>query len=286
LCSAWRIGGATAGARNLISGNGFDGIIIDGGSGSLVEGNYIGTDITGTTSIANASNGVEISTGFVSTATIGGTSAGAGNLISGNTQDGILISRSVKIQVLGNHIGTTATGTNPLPNGGAGVFIDFSFNNSIGGQAAGAGNTIAFNRGAGVFVNSGTGNLISGNSIFSNGALGIDLNEARGANNSQPTPVLTSAILSNGTTTVQGTLTAAPNTTYTIEFFANNTCDPSGFGQGQFFLGFITVTTDGTGKATFSATLSGVVSGQFLTSTATDPSNDTSEFSNCLAVSG
>jgi hypothetical protein len=198
--------------------------------------------------------------------------------------DGIDITTSGNF-VEGNFIGTDSSGTVALGNTGDGVNINAP-NNTIGGAASGAGNTIAFNSLAGVLVDGNAGNLISRNSIFSNGALGIDLNEANNVNNSQPAPVLTSAVLSGGTTTVQGTLTAAANTTFTIEFFANAAADPSGFGQGKFFLGSITVTTDNTGAPNFSTTLSGVLSGQFITATATDPGNDTSEFSNALAVTG
>jgi hypothetical protein len=276
------LGGTTAGAGNVISGNGEDGVLVGASDTILLQGNYIGTDTAGGRSVANAGNGVEVGS-FASNITIGGTAlGGGGNVISGNVGDGLKLGTGSTL-VEGNRIGIRAKGMVALGNGGNGVSITGS-NNIIGG--AGAGNIIAYNAGAGVLVNSGTGNLISQNSIFSNGALGIDQNEADDANNNQPAPVLSSAVLSSGTTTVQGTLTAAPNTTYTVEFFANTVCDPSGFGEGQTFLGSITVTTDNTGSATFSVPLLGVLSGQFITATATDPSNNTSEFSNCLAVTG
>jgi hypothetical protein len=66
--------------------------------------------------------------------------------------------------------------------------------------------------------------------------------------------------------------------TFTIELFANVEGDPSGFGEGQFFLGSVTVTTDDNGFATFTATFS-LTAGQFITATATDPNKNTSEFS-------
>jgi hypothetical protein len=277
------IGGASSGARNIISANHADGILIDqNAQQTSVEGNVIGTDVTGAQALGNALNGVDVRSGSALNA-IGGAAAGSGNLISANGLDGVRISGSSANTVQGNLIGTDVTGTAALGNGEDGVLIALGFINTIGGATAGAGNTIAFNGNDGVFVNSGTGDLISRNSIFSNGALGIDLNELNNANNSQPAPVLTSAVLVSGTATVQGTLTAAANTTYTIEFFANPT---SGFGQGKTFLRSITVTTDASGKASFTVALSGVVSGEFLTATATDPSNDTSEFSNSLAVTG
>jgi hypothetical protein len=275
------IGGTAPGAGNLISGNLADGIgLPDASSNNVIQGNKIGTDITGTAALGNAGAGISTDG---SSNQIGGADQNAGNLISGNLGDGIDLLAGFANVVQGNKIGTTVTGKSALANGGDGVVIDGS-QNTVGGSTLGSGNVIAFNGGDGVFVDSGSGNLISGNSIFSNGGLGIDLNVANNANNSQQAPVITSAVLSNGTTTVQGTLTAAPNTTYTIELFANAAPDPSGFGEGQIFLGFITVTTDNSGAATFSTTLSGVFSGQFLTATATDPLTDTSEFSNALKV--
>ena len=103
-----------------------------------------------------------------------------------------------------------------------------------------------------------TGLAIEGNSIFSNGGLGIDLNRDgvtpndilpgdpdTGPNNLQNFPVLTSVSSSGGTTTINGTLNSTPNTTFRIEFFANDMLDPSGNGEGQIFLGSTSVMTDG-----------------------------------------
>jgi hypothetical protein len=83
-------------------------------------------------------------------------------------------------------------------------------------------------------------------------------------------------------TTAQGTLNSLPNTTFTLEFFSNNECDPSGFGEGETFLGATTVTTDGSGDASFSVTFAMSVGCNSITATATDPAGNTSEFSNCI----
>ena len=151
--------------------------------------------------------------------TIGGTTAAAANTI-GRNGNGIDIfgSGPAGNVVQGNFIGTNASGSN-LGNVGDGVLISDSSNNTIGGTATGAVNVIAFNTGAGVTVDTGTGNAIRQNSIFANGH-GIVL--TNGGNANQPAPTLTAADSFPGTTMVEGLLSGfAPNTTYTVEFFAS-----------------------------------------------------------------
>ncbi len=150
--------------------------------------------------------------------------------------------------------------------------------NLIGGTAAVAGNVIAFNGAQGVLVMSGTGDAILGNSIFSNTSPGIVL--APGGNNDQPAPVITN-VTTSSLTTVDGTLSAAPNTTYRLEFFDS---PAPGTGEGKVFLASTDVTTDGTGTATFSVLTIAVPTGDFVTATATSPTGDTSAFSNAFAA--
>lgn len=97
-----------------------------------------------------------------------------------------------------------------------------------------------------------------------------------GANNLQNFPVLTSAVVGGGGTTVRGTLNSTPSATFRIEFFANASCDASGNGEGQTYLGFVSTTTDAGDNATFSATLPGGVAllNNVLTATATDASGN------------
>jgi titin len=282
------VGGTADGARNIVSANGGSGIATSA-AGTVVQGNYVGTDLTGTIALGNQVNGVNINDVDIASGTahnlIGGTSPAAGNVISGNARHGLNISgsRASGNQVQGNIIGMAVTGAAALGNGGNGVLVALAADNSIGGTAGGVGNVIAYNGLDGVLVDTGTGNAIRRNSIFANGNLGIELQNH--GNHDQPAPMLTSASSSGGFLTFQGTLTAAPLTTYTLEFFANTTADPSGFGQGERFIGFITVTTDANGNATFAAGFaSDVQPGEFLSATATDPANNTSAFSQDVLI--
>ena len=108
----------------MVGGQTFDGVVVDSASGNLIEGNLIGTDPTGTVPLGN---GVGVLIGFSSAAnnTLGGTTAGAGNLISGNLGDGVLLNPALGPgnMILGNRIGTNSTGTAALANQGNGVEI-------------------------------------------------------------------------------------------------------------------------------------------------------------------
>ncbi len=161
------VGGTAAGAANLISGNAADGVVIAGtaGTGNVVEGDRIGTDITGSVALANV-NGVLIATGAASN-TVGGTAAGAGNIISGNTTgDGVeLDAAGAGNAILGNRIGTDAAGAAAVPNA-AGVYLDDSPGGTVGGTAAGARNIISGNTEGVVIAGVGsTSNVVEGNWI-------------------------------------------------------------------------------------------------------------------------
>ncbi|MGH7452484.1 MAG: LamG-like jellyroll fold domain-containing protein, partial [bacterium] len=242
------IGGTIPGARNVISGNNFNGVGIlgsggSGATGNLIQGNFIGTDVTGTVALGNGNNGIDI--GYASGNTLGGTMPEAQNIISGNKAVGVFIlgfgTLSTNNIVQGNLIGTDKNGSRAIPNGSFGVEIDNAINNIIGGTTIGARNAIAYNGRDGVRVKSGTGNAILSNAIFSNSGLGIDLstdgvtrNDAgdgdTGANNLQNFPVLTSATRDDDDTIIKGTLNSAPNTTFRLEFFSNPACDPFNHG--------------------------------------------------------
>ena len=284
------IGGTGAGAGNVISGNNNAGVSIVGGSfGNVVQGNLIGTDVTGTLAVGNRFDGVEIEN--APNNLIGGTTAGAGNVLSGN-HSGIYIGGfgATGNLVQGNLIGTDVAGTAPLGNIGDGIEFRSANGNTVGGTGSNASNTIAYNGGDGVAVFSGMDNAILSNSISSNVGLGIDLipngvtlNDSgdgdAGANNLQNFPVLTSA--ASGSTNIVGTLNSTANTTFRLEFFPNAACDPTGYGEGENFLG----STDATGNLGFSINFPDVVpGGRFITGTATDPNGNTSEFSQCMQV--
>ncbi len=288
------IGGTAAGARNVISGNG-DGIdVLNNAASNVIQGNYIGTDISGQIALPNGGDGVEINSG-ASDNTVGGTTAAAGNIISGNGGRGIDIAGSDNL-VQGNYIGTDVTGTQAIGNRTNGVLVESGANNTIGGTGTGVGNTIANNGGAGVSVTGSftTGNAIRGNSIYDNGGLGIDLggsgvpvlNDSQGhsgPNNFQDFPILASAITNKGgVTIIAGSFNSPlqPNTTITVDFYANAAKDASGYGEGQIDLGSLTFTTDSKGVYTIHSfkPSAAVPVGYYVTATATDSAGNTSEF--------
>jgi hypothetical protein len=222
------IGGTASGARNLISGNANSGVAIGQCSNNLVQGNYIGTDVTGIVSLGNGGSGVEIAGGPGPAVgnIVGGTTVAARNLISGNTHAGVYLHNDDTSQNLiqGNYIGTNRDGNQALGNGGSGVYfrLDPASNNTIGGTDDGAGNTIAYNGGSGVAVETGINNGIHRNSIFANGGLGIDLGNNgvtpndyqdpdEGANRLQNFPVLATAFQSGTRTFVIGMFNSTPD---------------------------------------------------------------------------
>ena len=104
-----------------------------------------------------------------------------------------------------------------------------------------------------------------------------------GPNNTQNYPMLTS--VASGSTVIEGSLNSTANTTFRLEFFSNGVCDRLGYGEGETYLGFTNVTTDGTGNVSFTVNFPDTVpAGSYITATATDPGNNTSEFSACQAV--
>ena len=143
------IGGTEPDAGNTISANGAMGVlaVYSGSTGNIVQGNFIGTNVSGTGALGNAGDGVWIEAGAHGN-TIGGTSSAARNVISGNLDDGIQISGgSYGNTVLGNYIGTNAAGTLGLGNAGEGIQITGgASNNTIGGTDSGARNLISGNQ--------------------------------------------------------------------------------------------------------------------------------------------
>lgn len=284
------IGGPNPADRNLIAGSAQGNLILPYPSttGHLIQGNYLGTDVTGTVALNTGSG-----TGLQN---IGGANV-FGNLISGNFAGGVVLFNNNVFQ--GNLVGTQRDGITALPNGNfGGISIDGS-GSTIGGTGAGQGNIIAFNVNSGIdFMLGSQNNRITQNSIHSNSALGItllhsatpfpndvgDLDTIPG-NHGQNYPVIVSAAIAAGTATISGTINSNANTALHIEFFANVACDASGYGEGQTFIGATDVTTDGSGNASFGPLGFAVPTGQgVITSTATSPAGDTSEFSACLTA--
>ncbi|MDX1428668.1 MAG: DUF4347 domain-containing protein, partial [Rhodothermales bacterium] len=300
------IGGITAADRNVISGNAGEGIMIreSSTSGNVVIGNYIGVDASGTTAVGNVDDGVQIAAGAFGNR-IGGTTAAERNIISGN-EDGVVINGAGARDnlVQGNYIGTDVSGTVAIGNNFRGVQIyDLASDNIIGGTEAGAGNLIAFNLDDGVELagTAGSNNAILGNSIHSNADLGINIiggsqngfgvtaNDAgdadTGPNLLQNYPVLTGAVTTGSQVTVNGTINSTANSRFRIELFSSSAPDPSGSGEGETYLGYVDVVTDNNGDGHFSKTFTASVAiGEVITATATDSSNNTSEFSVALAT--
>jgi hypothetical protein len=273
--------GNTIGSGNVISSNLKDGVLISGASGNAVGGNFIGTNAAGSAALANGLNGVEINGGAT------GNTVGSGNVIAGNSSDGVLIGAASGSLVAGNFIGTNSLGA-ALGNTLDGVEVNGGNNNTI------QSNTIRFNaKGVVVVGSTAVGNSILTNSIWSNTVLGIDLNNdgvtanhigtLAGPNNLQNYPVLnTPTGTSGGNILITGNLNSdGPNgTQYLIQFFANASADPSGNGQGEVFLGSQTVTINGFNAAISSPPFTPIPGKPFITATATNlTTGDTSEFS-------
>jgi titin len=172
------IGSTTYGAREVISANGASGVMISGSgtSSNVVEGNYIGLDVTGEYNVGNGVDGVDI-VGGATNNLVGGPSSSARNVISANALLGVWITGSgtSSNEVQGNYIGTDATSAVGLGNGLGGVQIDGGASaNVIGGANANDFNMIEYNAGYGVGVGTGSfGNVIEFDIINLNGGDGV-----------------------------------------------------------------------------------------------------------------
>ena len=152
-----RIGGTSSGERNIISANGGYGIAMQFGSVNVIVGNYIGTDVSGTADLGNVGTGVSIELGSAHNTV-------KGNLISGSNWGGVSLADvgTDYNVVVGNLIGTDASGTRALGNRWCGVATGERFNR-IGGTSSGEGNVISGNP-QGISLQ-GEHNLVLGNFI-------------------------------------------------------------------------------------------------------------------------
>jgi len=289
------IGGTTAGAGNVIAGNAGQGILSLGASASI-QGNFIGLDATGTVAVPNGSHGIDIQG---SNHLVGGISyASGGNLISGNGGVGVAIDggngAGTGNVVSANLIGLNVTGQTVVGNTGDGIYIwRGAAGNVVGGTASGRGNVISGNgRGVTVASDGGTGNAVLGNAIFGNRSLGIDLGaDGVTANDGAKTvgkpnlnmdfPVFTSARARGNLLTVAGYVgSAAGQSVFAgsrVEVFASDG-DASGYGEGSVYLGTLTADASGNFSGTLTMPAATIKIGTKLTGTATDASNNTSEF--------
>jgi titin len=191
------IGGYEAAARNVISGNGLQGILVSdpGTVGNVIAGNYVGLNPAGTAALPNGWAGVEIAGGAQSNL-LGGLVAGAGNVISGNTLQGVDVDGAGTMGnwVVGNVLGANPAGTMAIGNGTAGVNIfSGAIANVVGGDVPGAGNVISGNGAQGVLIqydgtasNCVAGNLIglnaAGDAALPNAWSGVEVNNGPSGN--------------------------------------------------------------------------------------------------------
>ncbi len=251
----------------MISGNGVDGILIVEGLLNVIQGNFIGTNVDGTSALGNALYGVDIGGGtshsFATGQTmIGGSTAGAGNVISGNDQGGIYLVRATLDLVAGNLIGTNATGAAAVPNDGAGIEAQFGGTNTIGGTAVGASNIISGNAGYGVWLYEEGGDLIAGNKI------GTDINGTVALGNNGQGILLDDLLTTDNT--IGGTATGAGNlisgnTTYGVEILDASDNLVAGNKIGTNFAGTAALSSPGDGVFVYDGssenTIGGAVSG-------------------------
>jgi titin len=348
------IGGTTTAARNLISGNLHEGVLIGfaGTSGNVVEGNFIGTDHTGKALLPSQqqTDGVYIGLGAGSN-TIGGQNptgafnTAAWNVVSGNSDSGILVTDSgtTGTVICGNFIGTDATGTLTVPNGTNGITIAAGTSSTtVGAETSGianlnvisgnlgdgisifsSGNNISFNYigvdlnnqialpnlGNGVSIHLASANRVNLDVIRNNGGYGILTNTGASDNawyydsiyanvaggiaqptnpTPQPAPVLTGATVAGGQTTISGTITGSPfksTSGLVLQFYASPAPTTAASIQGLTFVGQSTVSTDANGDASFSATIAKVVApGEIFTATLDYSVSSTSVFSNAVAA--
>ena len=258
------------------------------GSGNTLVGMRIGLAPATATAAANGGAGVYI-TGAGNL--IGGSTTADRNVIAGNTGAGITVGAS-STTISGNLIGTDASATGGLGNGGSGVAV---LSASLTGVSI-SGNTLFNNGAAGVGVAAGGPAQVQilANTIAGNGGLGIDLGNDgvtvnTGVSNiSLPNkgmnmPVTTGAGVGSGSTSVTvygyiGTGTGqAAFAGARVEFF-KAAADSSGYGEGLTYLGFLTADANGRYSGTVAYTAGALNVGDALTATATDAAGNTSEF--------
>src|SRR3989339_2052453 len=258
--------------NDFLGGLVFSGIYISSGNSNEIVGNYIGVDASGTMGRMNG-EGIYIDLSFNNK--IGNGTVGGRNVISGNVE-GIEISFSGSNEVLGNYIGLDATGTIAIANG-YGIHLFSSSNNTIG-----ASNVIAYNGSLGVLegicieASDSIQNKITQNSMYSNYGKGISLEG--GTNENIPTPEITSVTYTGTSEMLNITGTGTSNAVVEIFKASGN--------QGRYYLGSVESNSLGSFETTLDISSSGVIfiTGETVTVTQTDASNNTSEFSSTREV--
>ena len=264
---------------NIIGGHPDGGLSLDNGAfGNIVIENWIGLDPIDQTPAGNGNTGIVIQSNAHDNHI-------ASNQIKFNQGTGVLVAGSPDTS-------TNIVGDNVIEsNDWVGVAILAGNGNQV------LENEIRKNGAQGVLIGSGTGHTIHGNSIHDNGQLGIDLgiigmdsNDAddsdEGPNQLQNFPeIIATSSDENSICMVSARLNSIPNEQFNLEFFANETADPSGHGEREVLLGSTELLTaaDGTGVINTSFWRA-VPSGHTITATATDSQGNTSEFSQAQVV--
>ncbi len=288
LASKQNVIGGTQETRNVISGNNFTGLLlISGSEQNTIASNFIGVGVDGVTPVGNGTQGVLVRDGAAFT-TVGGSVAGAGNIIASNGGVGVRIADPVTagVVVQGNRIGLDFGGS-ASGNGGDGVLVEnFAATTPLNGlnppttNISILSNTIQRNKGNGVTVIENSRYVrILDNSINLNGGLGLSI--ALDSNNGLIPPTITKVTADSiNALTVTGTISGQPNTQYIVTVYTNSTSDPSGFGEGEIKAATVNVTTNGSGSANFTANIPAGLSAPFVSATVTaSVDGDTSAFS-------
>lgn len=280
------LGGDSDEERNILSGNSAYGVFIYnmGTNSNIVRGNYIGTDINGTSAIPNAVGIVVDGAAFKHVID--------NNIISGNLQQGIYINITGcdSTQIINNRIGVDAN-SNPMGNGSDGIRISQGPKYTLIGGTPETANTIAHNSGNGVYImfENDDNHLISHNAIYENNGLGIDLfppgvnvNDAGdvdvGANQGMNFPEITYMYYGwgSGQTNIQGNLDSPNPELCEIQIFA---AEPHESGHGQATEYLVSVTPDAAGNWDVILPIDMSSPEGFITALAIDENNNTSEFS-------
>ncbi len=268
-----------------VAGFAGDGVVVSGG-GNRVENCFIGLDPDGS---ANGNSGVGVKVSNPVSDFIGGLAA-AGNVISGNASHGVSVGGLGYGWVSGNIIGADPAGTGPRPNGGHGVDISPAgvLEVHVGGTNVGLAdaNVIAFNTLDGVSIAGATPNVwFWDNSVHDNGGLGIDYVPPDGVGGGvYPAPAIASIAIGGGSTQISGTLPSEWGQ-FAIAAYSSSACDPSGFGEGETFLGLQAF--DAAPIDTFTISVpTEVAAGQEVTVAFVAEDYSTSEFSACVSILG
>ncbi len=281
-----RIGGSEPGQGNHIAANGSGiRVVVPGFShvpipdGLIIQGNIIGSEVWFRPELGNQQYGIVIHS--LAEVLVGGDSEGAGNVIGANGLDGMWVSTTEPgtLDIVGNFVGVSSDGVDELGNGRHGIVLTRHtgvHEGEVGGLTTVADNRIGFNAGSGIWLGNDVTEAVThlprdvavlGNRIHDNGLQGIDLSPDGvtenddgdidgGGNDGQNFPVISDAVIETDTVTLTGTIDTLASIPVRIEFFANRFgCPADGHGQGERYLGFVDVTTDAVGHATFEASL-------------------------------